>query len=172
MMDLLCVSLTSDMSDSEIKEYIQKMLPVCATNGQGFCLSISDFDEDHRELWQIPEAKSFMKRLCDLGFISILEVSTTCPDLLKEEYKVNKLPGFGALEVWLCGTNRMGSGHNDIDQKTMAKFIEDLNTANLRADEVMKEPPYKNEMKKTSTSYSAQIPDAPHKHGFNKRWNR
>lgn len=172
-MDLLCLSLAADMTDAEIKESIQEMIPVCKLKGQGFCLTISGYDEDHRELWQIPEALGFMKRLCDLGFISTLEVSTTCPDLIRKEYKIDKLPGFGALEVWMCATNRMGTGKNDIDQRTMASFHEDLRIANMRSEEVMKEPPYRTGIKKSG--YRTQIPDAPIKyHGFNKdrgpRW--
>jgi len=172
-MDLMCLSLTADMTDAEIKESMQNMIPVCTAKGQGFCLSISGYDEDRRELWQIPEAIGFMKRLCDLGFISTLEVSTTCSDLLREEYKIKKLPGFGALEVWMCATNRMGNGKNDLDRATMDKFYEALRISNKRAEEVMKEPPYKTGIKKAA--YPTQIPDAPHKyHGFNKdrgpRW--
>jgi hypothetical protein len=166
-MDLLCLSLATDMTDSEIKECVQEMIPVCTVKGQGFCLTISGYDDDHRELWQIPEAIGFMKRLCDLGFISALEVSTTCTDLLREEYKIDKLPGFGALEVWMCATNRMGKGKNDIDRATMTKFQEDLGVANRRAEEVVKEPSYRTGLKKSG--YRTQIPDASIKHhGFNK----
>ena len=171
-MDLMCMSLSTDMSNNEIKECIQQAIPICLANGQGFCLSISGHDQDRRELWQIPEAISFMKRLCNLGFISALEISTTCPDLIREQYKqqykgLDKLPGFGALEIWMCGNNKMGSGKIDINMETMNEFNKALQAANKAAELVMKEPEYKTGLKRST--YIKQIPDAPIKHhGFNK----
>ena len=172
-MDFLCLSLADDMTDAEIKECIQDIIPVCRLKQQGFCLSISGYDEDPRDLWNIPKAVGFMKRLCDLGFISTLEVSTTADDLIRSEFQELKLPGFGALEVWMCATNRMGRGKTDIDMQTLELFRKDLELANMRADAICKEPPYHTGMKKNS--YPTQIPDAPTKyHGFNKdrgpRW--
>lgn len=172
-MDLMYLSLADDMTDAEIKECIQDMIPVCKVKKQGFCLTISGYDEDPRELWQIPSAVGFMKRLCELGLISALEVSTTSPDLLRTEFKALKLPGFGALEVWMCATNRMVKGSNDIDDATLKAFHRDLQLANVQAEMTCQEPPYHTGMKKKS--YPTHIPDAPVKyHGFNKdrgpRW--
>jgi len=163
----MCLSLDTDMSDDEIKESIQNMIPICTIKSQGFCLSINGYDEDHRELWQIPEALGFMRRLCDFGFLSVLETSTTCPDLINKQYKVDNLPGFGALEVWMCATNRLEKGKNDIDRETMNKFHEALGVSNRRAEEIMKEPPYQTGIQKFASR--TQVPDAPIKHhGYNK----
>jgi len=164
-MDLLCISLEVCMSDEEIKECIRNMIPVCIEKKQGFCLTIDGFCKDERDLWNIPEAVVFMKRLCKLGFISVLEVSTTCPALMKKEYEniTEKLPGFGALEVWMCATNRMESGKNEMDKATIEIFLDHLNDSNIRAEKVFKE----NSIENVKTT---QIPDAPIKHsGFNKR---
>jgi hypothetical protein len=114
-----------------------------------------------------------MKRLCEFGLISALEVSTTSPDLMRTEFRELKLPGFGALEVWMCATNRMEKGKNDIDDATLKAFHRDLQLANMQAEMICNQPPYRTGMKKKS--YPTQIPDAPIKyHGFNKergpRW--
>ena len=171
--DLMCMSLAADMSDDEIKECVQQMLPVCVARGQGFCLTISGYDEDPRDLWQIPEAVSFMQRLVKFGLITALEVSTSAPEFLPERFKKTKMPGFGALEIWLCATNRMRRGGNDVSHEEMNLFMETLNESNRVAEGIMKEPAYKTGIK--SNSYRSQIPDAPIKHhGFNKdrgpRW--
>ena len=160
-MDLMCTALDVDMSDSEIKECIRIMIPVCIQKQQGFCLTINGFDYDHRELWQIPEAVSFMKRTCEFGLISALEVSTTCKDLIREEYNLSKLPGFGAIEVWMCATARMANGANGLDLNTLSSFYSDLDAANKAAEMILNE--------------SLEIPDSQIKHkGFDflKTWNR
>lgn len=172
-MDLMCLSLYSDMTDDEIKECVQEMIPICRKRQRGFCLSIGGYDEDPRELWQIPEAVGFMQRLVKLGLISALEVSTTSADLLPKEYKTDKLPGFGALEIWMCATNRMGKGDNDIDLPTFQLFRRELDAANIVADNICKEPPYRTGLKKNA--YPTQVADGQVKyHGFNKdripRW--
>ena len=159
--DLLCVAFDDDMTDSEIKECIQDMMPICMLRKQGFCLSVNGYDDDPRELWTIPEALGFMKRLCDLGLISTLEVSTTCPELMRKDAPV-PLPGFGAIEIWMCATNRMGKGKNDIDAETMNQFRRALDAANKKALEICNEPPYRNGLKKSAIR--TQIPDAPIKH--------
>lgn len=164
-MDLLCISLDIHMSDEEIKQCIQNMIPVCIEKSQGFCLTIDGFCEDKRDLWNIPEAVVFMKRLCKLGFTSVLEVSTTCSALMKKEYEnlTEKIPGFGALEVWMCATNRMESGKNEMDKATIEIFLDYLSDSNLRAEKISKEISF-TKPKKT------QIPDAPIQHrGFDKR---
>lgn len=159
------MSLSTDMSDEEIKDCIQQAIPVVNIKKQGFCLTISGHDDDHRDLWKIPEAIDFMKRLCNLGFISVLEVSTTAPNLVRKEYKLKTLPGFGALEIWMCATNRMEHGKNDISIETIRKFYEDLKTSNHHAEMVMKEPSYQTGLNKTVRSQ--ETPDASIKHrGF------
>ena len=38
--------------------------------------TIRGYDDDHRELYDIPEVRSFCRRLLSLGFISYLDFST------------------------------------------------------------------------------------------------
>lgn len=161
--DIMILALGHNMTDDEIKDCIQQMMPICITRGSGFCLTVSGFDEDKRELWQIPEAIAFMKRLVDIGLIAGLEVSTQCPDLVRKEFGLESLPGFGALEIWMGGTGRLSSGNNDITQETMTTFFEALNIANAKAKAICQEPPYK-----TGRQY---IPDGSTRHACPK-WNK
>lgn len=141
--DLMVISLGVDMTVNEIKECIQKMLPVCVVNGRGFCLTISGFDDDPRELWEIPEAIAFMRRLYDLGFIATLEVSTRCKELFSKKYKdIEELPGFGALEIWMAVNNKIELGKSIVDLKEMNEFLTCLNLANKKARQICEEPPY------------------------------
>jgi hypothetical protein len=153
--DVMCISLESNMTDNEIKECIQLMIPACIARTRGFCLTISGFDDDPRELWQIPEATEFMRRLVDLGFISALEVSTTAIELLPIYAKGKQLPGFGALEVWMCGTGRMSLGSMDVTRPVIEDFHKALQAANRKAQTVCDEPSYVSEKR----PYMSNVPD-------------
>lgn len=166
----MTLSLYSDMSDEEIRDCIRESLPVAKAKQCGFCLSVGGYDDDPRELWQIPETKSFFKRLVSLGLISCLEVSTTA----KELAKMPGLPGFGALEVWMCATEKMGVGDNSVGEKEMKEFLSTLERSNSIAEATLKTP---KSAKSNIQVYEAQIGDAPVRHkGFNKgripRWRR
>jgi hypothetical protein len=168
-MDIMFLSLNADMTDNEIKDCIQNMIPVCMANRRGFCLTLGGFDNDSRELWQIPEAIQFMKKLCNIGFISVLEVSTTSPDLIREEFRIfadgkNGIGGFGALEVWMCATEIMGLGQTELDQATLEAFRRDLDIANEKSAKICKEPPYNTNLKLNKKVLPNQIPDAPVKY--------
>lgn len=170
--DLMCLSLPVDLTDEQIKECVQGMMPVCFKRRQGFCLSISGFDFDSRELWQIPEAISFMQKLVKFGVISGLEVTTTIPELMAEHWEGKKLPGFGAIEVWMCANGMLASGKTEVDGKIFKKFSEVLTRANQVADAICKEKPYEAGFKSHDfkNSHSPNfVPDAPIKHsGFRK----
>lgn len=166
--DIMILALEPKMTDNEIKDAIQQMMPICLSKKSGFCLSISGFDSDKRELWQIPEAIAFMKRLVDFGLIAGLEVSTQGEGLVREEFGVPLLPGFGALEVWLGGTGRLITGSNDLNQDLMQEFFAELNRANAKAETICREPPYKTGIK--AVENVGQIPDGATRHC--PKWNK
>lgn len=167
--DIMILALESKMTDNEIKDCIQQMMPICIARAAGFCLTISGFDADKRELWQIPEATAFMKRLVDFGLIAGLEVSTQGEGMVREELGVESLPGFGALEVWMAGTGRLASGSNDIDKATMDTFFAELNIANAKAKAICQEPRYNTGI--SAVGKAAQIPDGSTRHSCPK-WNK
>lgn len=161
--DIMVLALGADMTDDEIKDCIQQMMPICIAKGSGFCLTISGFDQDQRELWQIPEAIAFMKKLVNIGLIAGLEVSTQSKDMVRKEFGLDSLPGFGALEIWLGGTGRLVSGDNDLSPELISTFFQELNTANTKAKAICAEPPYK--------SGRQYIPDGSTRHSCPK-WNK
>ena len=67
------------------------------------CL-IDGFDDDPRDLWDIPEARAFCRRLVSLGFISWLEFALCDPQT--DIDKVAK-DGLGALEIWMIAEGKM-----------------------------------------------------------------
>ena len=140
--DVMILPLSPKMTDDEIKGCIQQIIPICQSKGVGFCLTISDFDYDKRDLWNIPKAVSFMRRLIDLGLIAGLEMSTQGDGLVRQEYGLKSLPGLGALEVWMGGTGRLANGINDVDKETFNEFLLELKIANAKAKSICRESPY------------------------------
>jgi len=171
--DVLVMALDANMTDEQIKDCVQKMIPICLSKKQGFCLTISNFDGDKRELWAIPEAINFMKRLVDFGLIAGLEVSTNSD--IGRTVNGSKLPGFGALEVWMAATGQLITGENEITPVIMDEFYKALGEANAKAQALCLEPPYNTGIKilKEDRSIPAgeKIPDAPTRHSCPK-WNK
>ena len=71
--------------------------------------AISGFDDDPRELYEIPEVRSFCGRLVDYGFISGLDL-TANSELrdaigLPTDPILARCKMLGALEVWLVACN-------------------------------------------------------------------
>lgn len=138
MRQLICIEMNVAQSDEEIKDCIRRILPLCHKNKMGACFSIQGFDDDEREVWEIPETIEFMKKLVDLGFMSILEISTTSPSLVRTEiFHTDKLPGLGAIELWMCATSRMGNGANEVTPAEFKMFTDALQASNAKAESLL-----------------------------------
>ena len=85
--------------------------------------TIGGFDDDPRELGQIPEARALCRRLVGIGFISWLDVCTSIPQLKG----IGMEAGLGAFEVWAIAEGILGAaGGYDIPKETLAHFRKDL----------------------------------------------
>ena len=124
--------IPKDITNEQIISLIQQYLPL-ALQKQGFICAITGYDDDKRELYQIPEAIELFKRLCNTGFISVLHVST----LLDENHpEISRL--FGALEIWAIKEGYLdSSGNFNVNQEIFDKFTVELNKSNKIADEQM-----------------------------------
>lgn len=159
----MVIELFVDMTDDDIREIIRNSLPVATAKQQGFCLMIGGYDDDKRELWDIPEAVSLFKRLVSLGFISCLEVSTKIEILAR----VSGLPGFGAFEVWASSIGKMGFSES-FSQEEMKEFLAALDRSNSVAMATLMT------VGKPETTKKTQMSDGQVRHkGFNiPTWKR
>lgn len=137
----MIVNLTDKMTDAEIEDAMKDMCPVCQATQTGFFICIDGYENDRRELWEIPEVASFFGRLVNSGFIAFLEVSVT-EGLTRLGKEITSLgyPGLGALEVWMIAKKLMHAGSTDIERKEMIKFIDDLEVANAKSRIVVSKP--------------------------------
>ena len=125
------LALATTISPDEIDDHIRNIYPFITHRKEKVCLSIEGFNEDARELWEIPEVVSLFERLVASGFISLLEISTSCPFLIEQE-----LPGLGAFEVWLASVGLLKTGQTQINARILGEFMENLEKANQQANKI------------------------------------
>ena len=136
LQNLMIVNLHTNMSEDEIEECMKDMAPVCWTAKTGFFVCMAGYDNDKRELWQIPEIASFFKILVRKGFISFLEVSSSAKGVTRLGEQ-DGTPGFGALEVWMIANGMMGNGRTDIEKSEMLAFFDVLDKANATSEVIV-----------------------------------
>jgi hypothetical protein len=91
---------------------------------------IGGYDDDERELWEIPEVRAFCRRLMTLGFPSWLDPFTTLPEIRDHPFK----DSFGSLEIWLVAKGKM-SLSTTLDLALVKNFLEEvLPECNLASD--------------------------------------
>ena len=97
-MQLLLVTVTPNDSDMDIAEQISIMRNARTKETEIRCV-IGGYDDDPRELWQIPEVQAFCQRLMQSGFVSHLNLGNAPGQPL--------FGGWGAAEVYLCSEGRL-----------------------------------------------------------------
>jgi hypothetical protein len=119
---ILHVQLSLDASNDAIVEQM-RIMKRGRENGfyTNVVCTIGGFGDDPRELYQIPEARAFCRRLVTIGFISYLDGTTTMFDNPLGE-------GWGAAEVWLASENKFA-------EEIPASLLGDIETAILVANE-------------------------------------
>ena len=75
--DLAIIALHATESNEEILDQMRKCRALRESGVDNIVCFIDGHNQDTRELWEIPEARAFCKRLVDLGFISYLDYWTT-----------------------------------------------------------------------------------------------
>lgn len=126
--------LTLEMSNADLVEIMRSLRRIRSSGDPArIVCSIHGFDDDPRELWNIPEVQSFCRRLIDIGFISDLEFAPHWePDLSGTPGQ----GGLGAVEIWLMAEGRFGQTL-ELDANVLAEASLVVTRANARADEVL-----------------------------------
>lgn len=132
--ELRVVVVAKDSTDPEIidimdglESMVKAMTP--DDNFKGFHLLIDGFDDDPREMWDIPAAQKLCQRLWLLGFGSPLKASTFLVPSDDDEPK----GAFGAFEVWLTSQGKLTSPL-EVDAALWQRFTRELNRSNKRCE--------------------------------------
>lgn len=79
MTTLRILSVAADATDNELMSMMQIVNSFVIGENHGAVLVIAGYDDDHRELFDIPEVAKLCRTLVRIGFITILEFSSLLP---------------------------------------------------------------------------------------------
>jgi hypothetical protein len=130
--DLHIVKLSIRYGREELLDQMRQMHWVRQDNPAARVVcTISDFDHDPRELYEIPEVRTFCQRLVDIGFIADLDAFTSIPGGSALPLPV----GLGALEVWALSQGFVPqAGKTEVTEPMLTRFRAVLRECNRRAD--------------------------------------
>jgi hypothetical protein len=121
MPDLCGLILEVGMPETELVKWMREMRKFRETHEDPIITAaIYGFDDDPRELYEIPEVKTFAAKLIDLGFISQLDAMPN-PEL--------RSGPLCALHIWLLAQGKMSASAR-LDGATINAFLKALDTAN------------------------------------------
>jgi hypothetical protein len=132
---LQIVAVETTHTNKDLQEMMVGLYEIVQKSGMGFCLTVSGYDDDPRDLWTIPEALDLFRRLVKIGFISILEVSTMTT--MKLDYIPDDCPAFGALEIWSLAGGKIRTGDNEFTENDMRNFLAALKRSNKVCDDLI-----------------------------------
>jgi hypothetical protein len=123
------VDVGTDAWDSDLTEQMALMKKTMDADKEACCrCTIRGFNDDPRELWEIPEAKKLAQRPVDIGFIAWLEGSVLMPEIRRGP-DVNLQSGMGALEVWALAKGKMKGIAMTLSRDDLTGFLKDYQQA-------------------------------------------
>jgi len=130
--DLKVIALEVRQTNEDLQDMAHKLYPTMKNDEEGFFLTISGYDDDPRELWQIPETIDLCQRIVKTGLVALLNTSSQIKDLMPERFQEidGPGPGLGAFEVWIFGEGKMQPGGAVFGLDTMKDFYNMLDGAN------------------------------------------
>ncbi len=122
--NILCSAvLDASMTNADIEEYMRQLYQ--AGNFPTY-FTISGFDSDPRNLWEIPEAVALMNRMWECGFVSLLHANVAG----SPEY----FSGFfGAMQLWGVMKGIVNQ-EVDLDDNFRRMFVTDYTEACQRGN--------------------------------------
>jgi len=141
--DLKIIALETHQTDEELQDMTYKLRQALLAEGpepEGFFMTISGYDDDPRELWEIPEAVDLCQRVVKTGLIALLNLSSRVKELMPERFQEceGPGPGLGALEVWVFAKEKMVSdGQGVPEAKVFERDLDEFYNAMSAANTTM-----------------------------------
>ena len=121
--DLKLVAVETGQTEKDLSEMAIKL--TAFVNDEGFYLTISGYDDDSRELWEIPEAIELCKRIISSGLIVVLKGSSQVKELGARDFGGLPAP-LGAFEVWAFSEGRMKHGGAGFSKTDLSDTLKNL----------------------------------------------
>jgi hypothetical protein len=116
MPDLIFIQTALDQTDEQLVAQIRAVMERPAD----IILAVGGFDDDPRDLWDIPEVRAHFRRLVDFGLIAILVPSTGLGELCPAH--LAGCPGLGGFEVWALGHGLLRGGPSTVPEALVGTF--------------------------------------------------
>lgn len=121
MMVIMTIGL--DASNDDIKHMMDSMKEMRETKtATEIVVLIAGFDDDPREVYDIPEIRAFCRRLTCIGFISYLTACALADSLTKN--------ALGAYEIWAIGEGKADKTFAELERYFRAALC----ASNAKAD--------------------------------------
>jgi hypothetical protein len=120
--DLNVLKVSANLGDKALNELLGLANAKCLKHRAAFWLVIEGFDEDPRELWDIPEAIDLIDRLVAFGFMTVLGVSV-------DDFKL-----LGAYQIWVIHNRLMQGNAMPFTKELFTQFTSDLIKSNNLVD--------------------------------------
>lgn len=121
--------LSTDMTTADMGKMTVRLSRDADREKQGGFFAVSGYDDDSRELWDIPEVLSLIDRLDSFGFMSALDCNIDIENF-------NKPRLFNAFDFWLLRTRQMKKVLR-ITKATTDAFFASVAESNGRADDTI-----------------------------------
>jgi hypothetical protein len=97
--------IEATLTDSGIDNLIRATLPQVMKEQKYWVCAIAGYENDERELYEVPEVRAFCRRLVERGFIASMRPTT---QFFQDDHP--ELKRFlGGIEVWAIAENHMDS---------------------------------------------------------------
>ena len=121
----------TNLTEADLLITGKKMFDQCKKTGNLFFATISGYDEDPRELWEIPEAITFARLIRNTGVICLLEFATSLRDFPTKWPSENVRPFLGAFEMWTIADGKDILLQNSVDTNYVKNIIKKLEIIDL-----------------------------------------
>jgi hypothetical protein len=124
--------LNVGLTDQDIVGMMRHARDARAKGAPSVTCCIDDYNDDPREIGEIPEARELCRRLLALGYTSFLDPTTSIPEFPT----FNGCMTLGAFEVWRIARGEMThAGRQEVTRADLDAFREHLEYANTVADD-------------------------------------
>ena len=107
--DLIFLVTTLDQTDEQLVAQVRAVMEFARGHPCRVVATVHGFDDDPRDLREIPEVRAHLRRLVNFGLIALLVRSTTVRQLGAAPDQADS-PLWGAFEVWAHGLGLYSGG--------------------------------------------------------------
>jgi hypothetical protein len=113
---LAMLTMSVDYDLAELRDMMRQGVEFRSAPGTWVLMIIAGYDDDPRELWDIPEVQAFCRRLIKMGMLAALDPAI--------EFQIDGMPkpGWGAVDVWLAAHGLIKGHRVELNEKEVARY--------------------------------------------------